>query len=92
MRKDYIVEERRKTFYAKANLDIDATERMQLRGNLGVQYIDTDQSSTGFNANGGTVAGSQKIGASYGDILPSLTWSADFGDGWMVRFGCGQDR
>jgi len=85
--KDYIVEENVKTFYAKANLDIDVSERVRLRGNVGVQYIDTDQSSTGFNANNGTVAGSQKIGASYGDILPSLNLVADFGGGWMVRFG-----
>ena len=85
--KDYIVEEDVKTFYAKANLDIDVSERVRLRGNVGVQYIDTDQSSTGFNANNGAVAGSQKLGATYGDILPSLNLVADFGDGWMVRFG-----
>ena len=85
--KDYIVEEDVKTFYAKANLDIDVSERVRLRGNVGVQYIRTEQSSTGFNANGGNVAGSQKLGASYGDILPSLNLVADFGDGWMVRLG-----
>jgi len=85
--KDYIVEEDVKTFYAKANLDIDVSERVRLRGNVGVQYIRTEQSSTGFNANGGVVAGSQKIDASYGDILPSLNLVADFGEGWMVRFG-----
>lgn len=85
--KDYIVEEDVKTFYAKANLDIDVSDRVRLRGNVGFQYIRSEQSSTGFNATNGIVAGSQKISASYGDILPSLNLVADFGDGWMVRFG-----
>jgi iron complex outermembrane receptor protein len=85
--KDYIVEEDVKTFYAKANLDIDVSERVRLRGNVGVQYIRTDQSSTGFNANNEAVGASQTIGASYGDILPSMNLVADFGEGWMVRFG-----
>ena len=85
--KDYIVEEDVKTFYFRANLDMDVSDRVRLRGNAGFQYIRTEQSSTGFNATDGIVAGSQKIEASYGDILPSLNLVADFGDGWMVRFG-----
>ena len=85
--KDYIVEEDVKTFYFRANLDLDVSDRIRLRGNAGFQYIRTEQSSTGFNANNGIVAGSQKIEASYGDILPSLNLVADFGDGWMLRFG-----
>lgn len=85
--KDYIVEEKVATFYAKANLDMDLTDAVRLRGNVGVQYIRTDQSSTGFNASAGIIAGSQKISASYGDILPSLNLAADFGNGWMLRLG-----
>ncbi len=85
--KDYIVEEDVKTFFFKANLDMDVTDTLRLRGNAGFQYIRTEQSSTGFNANNGVVAGSQKIAASYGDILPSLNLIADFGGGFMVRFG-----
>jgi iron complex outermembrane receptor protein len=85
--KDYVVDEDVKTFYFRANLDMDLTERVRLRGNAGFQYIRTDQSSTGFNANNGIVAGSQKLGAQYGDILPSLNLAADFGDGWMLRLG-----
>lgn len=87
LRKDYVVDEGVDTYYARLNLDIAATDRFKLRGNLGVQYIRTDQSSTGFNANGGAVVGSQTLGASYTDTLPSLNLVADFGDGWMVRFG-----
>ncbi len=85
--KDFVVEEDVRTFFFKANLDMDVGERLRLRGNAGFQYIRTDQSSTAFNASNGVVAGSQTIGTSYGDILPSLNLIADFGDGLMVRFG-----
>jgi iron complex outermembrane recepter protein len=85
LRKDFTVEEDVKTFYFRANLDMDLTDRIRLRGNAGVQYIRTDQESTGFNA--ASTLSSQTLGTGYGDILPSLNLVADFGDGWMVRFG-----
>lgn len=87
LRKDYAVDEDVDTYYARLNIDLAANERFKLRGNLGVQYIRTDQSSTGFNASGGAIAGSTTLGASYTDTLPSLNLVADFGDGWMARFG-----
>lgn len=85
LRKDFTVEEDVKTFYFRANLDMDLTDRIRLRGNAGVQYIRTDQESTGFNA--ASTLSSQTLGTNYGDILPSLNLVADFGDGWMLRFG-----
>jgi iron complex outermembrane receptor protein len=85
--KDYVVEEEILTFYAKANLDIDISESVRLRGNVGVQYIRSDQESTGFNANGGQIDGSQTVGTSYGDILPSLNLALELSDGWKVRLG-----
>ena len=85
--KDYVVEEEIMTFYAKANLDIDISESVRLRGNVGVQYIRSDQESTGFNANGGQIDGSQTVGTSYGDILPSLNLALELSDGWKVRLG-----
>ena len=85
--KDYIVEEKVMTFYAKANLDIDVSDSVRLRGNVGVQYIRTDQQSTGFNANNNQIDGSQTISASYGDILPSMNLALELSDGWKVRFG-----
>ncbi|MBL8266681.1 TonB-dependent receptor [Steroidobacter sp.] len=87
LRKDYTVDEDVDTYYARLNLNIAASDRIKLRGNVGVQYIRTDQSSTGFNASGGAIAGSQTLGATYNDTLPSLNLVADFGDGWMARFG-----
>ncbi len=90
LRKDYTVDEDVDTYYARLNIDIAATDRIKLRGNVGVQYIRTDQSSTGFNASGGAIAGSTTLGATYTDTLPSLNLVADFGDGWMARFGIGK--
>lgn len=85
--KDYIVEENVKTGYVRANIDTDLTDTIALRGNVGVQYIHTEQSSTGFNANNGIIAGSQTIGATYNDVLPSLNLAADFGNGYLIRLG-----
>jgi iron complex outermembrane receptor protein len=87
LRKDYVVDEDVDTYYTRLNFDIAATDRVKLRGNLGVQYIRTDQSSTGFNATGSEVVDSRTLGTSYTDTLPSLNLVADFGAGWMVRFG-----
>ncbi|MBN6151530.1 TonB-dependent receptor [Xanthomonas sp. AmX2] len=87
LRKDYVVEEDVNTFFVRANIDMDLGERVRVRGNAGMQYIGTDQSSTGFNANGGAVVGSQTLGTRYHDVLPSLNLVFDFGEGWMARLG-----
>lgn len=90
--KNYSVEENVRTFYTKANIDTDLTDTIRLRGNVGVQYIRTEQNSTGptvkKNAAGAwTIAGGQTIGMSYNDVLPSMNLAADFGDGLVVRLG-----
>ena len=90
--KNYSVEENVRTFYTKANIDTQLTDTIALRGNVGVQYIRTEQNSTGptvkKNAAGvWTIAGGQTIGTTYNDVLPSINLAADFGDGLMVRFG-----
>ena len=94
--KNYGVEEDIKTFYAKANLDLDLTDVVRLRGNVGVQYVRSEQSSTGPTVardpvtNGWIIAGNQTIGTSYGDILPSMNLAVDFGTGTMLRFAAGK--
>ncbi|PPJ43533.1 MULTISPECIES: TonB-dependent receptor [unclassified Pseudoxanthomonas] len=94
LQKDAITDEDVKTFYFKANLDMDLTDTVRLRGNAGVQYIRTEQTSEGVviqqNEDGqALVAGT--AGASYGDILPSLNLVADFGNGWNLRFGAARE-
>lgn len=90
LQKDAITEEKIKTFYFKANLDMDITDTVRLRGNAGVQYIRTEQTSEGvyFDPTGMHIG---KAGASYGDILPSLNLVFDFGNGWNVRFGAAKE-
>ena len=94
LQKDAITEEKVKTFYFKANLDMDLSDSVRLRGNAGVQYIRTDQISTGVvveQNDDGQVLTSGSAGASYGDILPSLNLVADFGNGWNLRFGAARE-
>jgi iron complex outermembrane recepter protein len=90
LRKDTTVDEDVDTYYARIDYDIGATDRVSFRGNLGVQYIRTDQSATGFNVVGPGLVGRQTLGASYTDTLPTLNLIADFGDGWLTRFGVGK--
>ena len=95
LRKDVTVDEDVDTYYAKIDYSIAALESVTFRGNLGVQYIRTDQSSGGFNVNsdpngGPAIVTHQTLGASYTDTLPTLNLIADFGDGWLTRFGVGK--
>ncbi|MBN8427754.1 MAG: TonB-dependent receptor [Xanthomonadales bacterium] len=89
LRKDFTVTEKVGTGYAKLDIDTDLTDGIALRGNVGVQMIHTDQSSSAFNldANSGAVVGNLDRGTTYNDFLPSLNLVADFGDGYMIRFG-----
>lgn len=94
LQKDAITEEKIKTFYFKANLDMDLTDTIRLRGNAGVQYVRTDQASTGVvieQNDDGQVLVAGTAGASYGDILPSLNLVADFGNGWNLRLGAARE-
>src|SRR5690606_7562467 len=86
LQKDALTEDEIKTFYFKVNLDMDLTDTVRLRGNAGVQYIRTDQHTTGVVFDQGELTVGSR-GASYGDILPSLNLVADFGNGWTLRFG-----
>jgi len=89
LRKDFTVTEKVSTGYAKLDIDTDLTDGIALRGNVGVQMIHTDQSSSAFNldADSGAVVGNLDHGTTYNDFLPSLNLVADFGDGYMIRFG-----
>lgn len=87
LRKDFIVEEDVDTYFVQANLDFPVGDTLQVRGNVGVQHIRTDQSSTGFNVGNGSVVGAQTLGTSYDDTLPSMNLVGDFGNGWMLRLG-----
>jgi iron complex outermembrane recepter protein len=89
LNKNWEVNEKVATFFAQLNIDTQLGS-VPVRGNLGVQYSKTDQSSDGFAVT--TIAGSQAAipytaGAEYGDFLPSLNLSFELPHDQIVRFG-----
>ncbi len=87
LKKDFTVRENIETAYGKLDIDTEFGDWLRLRGNVGVQFVHTKQSSVGFDVDNSTVAGTLTRGTTYDDVLPSLNLVGDFGDGWMVRFG-----
>jgi len=97
----YNVEEEITTFYGKINFETEVAG-MPLFGNVGLQYVDTDQSSSGFigvagpNARVCDAAGDggapdasceTQISTSYSHTLPSLNVSLEVADRQFIRFG-----
>ncbi|HET9976019.1 MAG TPA: TonB-dependent receptor [Burkholderiaceae bacterium] len=94
--KSWQVEEKVTTLYGKVNLDTKASN-LPVRGNLGVQVVNTDQSSSGFQALVGSnvtlnnpAVGFRSAGKKYTDFLPSLNMSVDVGPNSILRFGASQ--
>jgi iron complex outermembrane receptor protein len=94
--KTWTVTEKVLTAYAKANIDTQMAG-LPVRGNVGVQIVNTDQSSAGYRAEVGSSvtltnpAGALRSdGVKYTDFLPTLNLSAELGSGSILRFGAGQ--
>ncbi|WP_288388380.1 TonB-dependent receptor [uncultured Alteromonas sp.] len=95
----YEVNEEVVTLYVKTNFEY-AFNDMFLVGNVGVQYVDTQQSSTGTigvvgsnfkvcdDNDDGLVDESCKVdlGADYSHVLPSLNLSLEFADSQFLKF------
>jgi len=84
--KTWRVDEEILTYYAQGNLDRDLGNGVKLRGNIGVQVKDVDQSSTSNFWN--TATNSVKVnrdGKSYTDFLPSMNLAFDFDNAVVVR-------
>ncbi len=81
--KQYTVSEDIMTGYVQANVEQQLGSAM-LTGNVGVQVINTDQSSSGlvFAPAGPTPV---KLGDSYWDVLPSINLSLRFDSGFVIR-------
>jgi iron complex outermembrane receptor protein len=84
--RNYTVEEKVPLAYAKFNIDTSVAG-IPLRGNVGVQFVHTDQSSNALQTNGDTLVGTINSGASYNNVLPSLNLAATIGDRQYLRFG-----
>ncbi|MEM9739772.1 MAG: TonB-dependent receptor [Pseudomonadota bacterium] len=76
----WVVEEEIQTFYAMANID-SLLGNTPITGNVGFQFVDTTQKSTGTLSG----IGEQTVEANYDNFLPSLNLSAEVADGTFVR-------
>jgi len=95
----YVVEEEVITFYVKGDFESELSG-YAVTGNLGLQYVQTDQSSTGFNGivgsnfavcddnNDKQIDDSCRVssGADYSHVLPSFNVSLELSENQYVRF------
>lgn len=94
--KTWTVTEKVTTGYGK--LDIKTQWwGIPVRGNLGAQWVRSDQSSEGYIANVGSnvsltnpANGLSNAGTKYNDLLPSLNLTGDFGKGNLLRFAASE--
>jgi len=84
--RNYSITEKVPVAYVKFNIDTHLGD-VPLRGNVGVQFVRTDQSSTAVQTNGDALVGELKGGAKYNKFLPSLNLVAQIADGQYLRFG-----
>jgi len=84
--RNYTIKEKVPLIYAKFNIDTNIAG-IPLRGNVGFQYVHTDQSSTSVQTNDNTFVGQITGGTTYNKFLPSLNLVADLGNGHDLRFG-----
>jgi iron complex outermembrane receptor protein len=90
------VHEKVKTAFAKLNIN-GTLGSLPVRGNVGVQFVDTEQNSDGFAWNDGGSGGPSEGavipvhgGADYSDVLPSLNLVVDLQQDLILRFGLGK--
>lgn len=87
-KKNWTVDETIQTLYMMANIDTTIAG-MPVTGNLGVQYVSTDQSATSAYVSG--LGGTKNItdGDDYTDVLPSLSLNFNVADDLVLRLGAG---
>jgi TonB-dependent receptor len=79
------IEEDDMGLYVQGDFQFEFGERT-LRGNLGVRYVETDLTSSGYTFSSGSPV-LQTVNHSYSDTLPSLNLVYDISDSLLVRFG-----
>jgi TonB-dependent receptor len=89
--KNWSIDEKVQTGYAKLNIDTELMS-MPLRGNVGVQAVHTDQSSTSNTLRKWPFADLVPLtdGKTYNDYLPSLNLAWSLPVQQVVRFGAGK--
>ena len=93
--KTWSVKENTSTVYGKMDIDTEVSA-IPVRGNVGLQYVYTDQSTAGYQANLGAdvtlvnpANAESTAGTRYGNLLPTLNLTGDLGNGSLLRFGAG---
>jgi iron complex outermembrane receptor protein len=85
----YTVDEELTTFFVKADFQYDLGGGM-LYGNVGAQYLDVDQKSSGYGTYTGpdlyVLATPVVDGDDYSEVLPSLNLNWDLGNDHLLRF------
>lgn len=85
---NWVVSEKVSIGYVKANID-HTFFGLPLTGNVGMQAVYTDQSSSGFSASGSgasTLSTPVTGGAEYLELLPSSNFILEAGDNLFIRF------
>ena len=95
LNKDWAVDEKVNTFYAQGGIDTELFGR-GLRGNVGVQLVQTDQTGSGFVVDPATCTGNTPatcpskrvdVNHTYNDVLPSFTLNLDLPADSVLRLG-----
>jgi len=76
------VDEIIRAWYAMATF-----EESNFRGNVGIRYVDTDQSSFGFSDDGSQI---NEASGDYDEILPSLNVAYNLQEDLILRFAAGR--
>ncbi len=81
------------TGFVQLNIDTEFGS-IPVRGNLGIQAVDVDQSSDGFIVIQGNARNARPFsgGASYTDYLPSLNLAFSLPSEFTLRFGAGRTQ
>ncbi len=88
--RNYSVEEKVPLGYMMFNIDT-MMKNVPIRGNVGVQFVHTSQSSVAIQTNGNNNVGMLRGGTSYNNVLPSLNLVADLGNRQYLRFGLAKE-
>ncbi|HLP01944.1 MAG TPA: TonB-dependent receptor [Opitutaceae bacterium] len=89
IQKTWRVDEKIATYYAQLNLDVPLGSLGKLRGNIGLQLKDVDQSSTSNYFDNAAPSGQQvkvnRDGKTYTNVLPSANLVFDFNGLFVLR-------
>ncbi len=91
LKKGWEVNEKSTTLFSKATIETTLMG-LPVRGNVGLQWINTDQKSTAPSIDGSNSSRFTLVtrGKQYDDVLPSVNLNFDIGDQQSVRVGAAQ--